>query len=257
MISILRKRSLRILISEKPEWEDAIRAGFHRSRHEVKFGPISADSFAQFDLVVPMEIKDLIRFNQRPELLIKNRIPWPSEEAFSLCHDKCKFNQALIDRGFGTLIPRMGTGLKFPYVLKKRTGTWGQECWLIRDPNEEGGILDKFSTPDYFRQEFIPGPREFATHILFAKGRIIKSLNIMYEFESGTPIKGQELPLYQIIRRCPYLGVFARILTSIGFQGLCCVNYKVARGVPYIFEINPRFGGSLSRYFFSFIRHLD
>jgi predicted ATP-grasp superfamily ATP-dependent carboligase len=34
------------------------------------------------------------------------------------------------------------------------------------------------------------------------------------------------------------------------------VNYKVVRGLPYILEINPRFGGSLTPYFFSFIRHL-
>jgi len=31
----------------------------------------------------------------------------------------------------------------------------------------------------------------------------------------------------------------------------------VMRGRPYILEINPRFGGTLGPYFFSFIRHLN
>ncbi len=35
-----------------------------------------------------------------------------------------------------------------------------------------------------------------------------------------------------------------------------CINYKVVNGQPVIFEINPRFGGSLSLFFFSFLRHL-
>ncbi len=38
--------------------------------------------------------------------------------------------------------------------------------------------------------------------------------------------------------------------------GLCCFNYKVIDDNPYLLEINPRFGGSLSSFFFSFIRQL-
>ena len=128
---------------------------------------------------------------------------------------------------------------------------------MIRGHEDELQVLEQLNGPEFFRQEIVPGRHEFATHILFAKGKIVKSLNIMYEFESSSPIKGQDRPLYQVIHGCPYLDLFARILKSIGFQGLCCVNYKVAGGRPHILEINPRFGGSLAPYFFSFIRHLE
>jgi hypothetical protein len=33
----------------------------------------------------------------------------------------------------------------------------------------------------------------------------------------------------------------------LNFQGLCCFNYKLVDGQPVIFELNPRFGGSLPR----------
>jgi predicted ATP-grasp superfamily ATP-dependent carboligase len=57
--------------------------------------------------------------------------------------------------------------------------------------------------------------------------------------------------------KCSYIDIFSDLLNAIGFEGLCCIDYKVKNGIPYIFEINPRFGGSLSFYFFSFLRHLN
>jgi carbamoylphosphate synthase large subunit len=225
----------------------------------VQFAPIVARSSAEFDIVVPLEIPDLIHARQFPELLTKNPIPIPSEESVSLCDDKFRFGQALIDGGFGNCIPRMmqGLGLKPPYILKKRISWSGKDCSVILDRDDEWRVRDQISNPAFYCQEFIPGEREFATHILFAKDRIVKSLNVMYEFDSKIAIKGQDHQLYTVIQRCPHLGLFSEVLKSIGFEGLCCVNYKVVRGRPYIFEINPRFGGSLTPYFFSFIRHLN
>jgi hypothetical protein len=256
---LLGGKSLRILISVKPEWHESIRRGFNRSSHEVVFAPIVGRSSAEFDIVVPLEIPDLIQARQFPELLTKNPIPIPSKESVSLCDDKFSFGQALIDRGFGNYIPRMiqGLGLKPPYILKKRTGWSGNDCFVIHDRDDEWRVLDQISNPAFYCQEVILGQREFATHILFAKGRIVKSLNVMYEFDSEFAIKGQDRCLYTIIHRCPYLDLFSEVLKSIGFEGLCCVNYKAVRGGPYIFEINPRFGCSLTPYLFSFIRHLN
>ena len=126
----------------------------------------------------------------------------------------------------------------------------------IHTREDEFAFLEQVNDPAFFYQEIIKGTIEFATHILFVNDRIVKSLNIMYEFEQDTPIKGQTPSLYLMIHRCPYLELFSSILKAIEFQGLCCVNYKVANGQPYILAINPRFGGSLAPYFFSFIRHM-
>lgn len=250
-------RGLRVLMSEKLDWQDDIRRGFNRTIHTVEFGSITPESFGNFDLVVPLTIADLLRVRRSPSLLDKHPIPVPSERCILLCHDKYKFNQTLINAGFGRHIPKMGPGLAPPYILKKRTGEWGQGCRMIRDRVEEHAARKQLNDPAFFCQEIIRGPIEFATHILFAEGRIVKSLNIMYEFESETPIKGQDPDLYKIIHRCAYLDLFGSTLRAIGFQGLCSVNYKVAGGQPFLLEINPRFGGSLGPYFFSFIRHLN
>ncbi len=168
------------------------------------------------------------------------------------------FNLALIKAGFDQYIPKVtqGLGLTTPYILKKRIGWWGTGCYIVRNYDDEKAQLDRINDPEYFCQELVHGSAEFATHILFIGGRIVKSLNIKYEFSIDTPIKGQDPDQLKVVHRCPYLDLFARVLRTVQFEGLCCVNYKVTNGQPFLLEINPRFGGSLAPYFFSFIRHL-
>jgi len=248
----------RILFSEKPDWVDDIRGGFRRLPHEVEFGAITEESFNRYDIVVPLTLSAL-EDARRYCPMDGNAFPLPSEESVRLCDDKYEFNQALIQSGFGRYIPSMtlGPGLKPPYILKKRIGGWGIDCFVIRSREDEAEQSHRIHDPEYFCQELVLGPTEYATHILFIDGRIVKALNIRYEFAGEAPIKGQDAALLKGVCRCPYLGLFARILGAIEFEGLCCVNYKVANGEPMLLEINPRFGGSLAPYFFSFVRHLQ
>jgi hypothetical protein len=252
-----QQKSLRILFTGKPDWAADITKGFAGSRHRIEFGSLAGHSEGDFDLVMPLQISGLIEARQWPELLAKNPIPIPTEECILLCDDKRNFSQTLIDKGFGRYIPKLCTVCEPPYILKKRIGSWGKECWMVRDKKEEAALRDQVTDPAFYRQEIIRGRSEFATHILFANDRIVKSLDIKYEFDTDIPIKGQDKALYTVVGKCHFLDLFAKILRSIGFEGLCCVNYKVVDGRPYIFEINPRFGGTLCPYFFSFIRHLN
>ena len=245
----------KILFSGQPDWTGYIKDGFRRLPHQVDFGPITADSYERYDAVVPLTIAALDEA-RRYSRVKKISIPVPSAESVCLCNDKYEFNQALIRAGFGDYLPRMGNAIEPPYILKKRVGWWGNDCYIIRNRDDERAQLDRITDPEFFCQELIPGPVEFATHILFVEGRIVKALNIKYEFASDIPIKGQDADLLKVVHRCRYLDLFARVLRTIQFEGLCCVNYKVAKGRPFLLEINPRFGGSLGSFFFSFVRHL-
>lgn len=253
---LLPGNDLTVLMFVKPDWNDGIRRGFRRTRYKVEFGDITCESIKKFDVVVPLAPQDFDSLRRSSGRSCKNRISVPSEESAQLCHDKLALNEALIRAGFAANIPRTGRELTPPYILKKRMGWWGVDCHVIRDLKDEQTFSQQINDPAYFCQELIHGRTEFATHILFMGGRIVKALNVMYEFETETPIKGQSQILYTVIHRCPYLKLFAQMLRAIDFEGLCCVNYKVERGRPLLLEINPRFGGSLAPYFFSFLRHL-
>lgn len=255
---ILDRRRLKVLLSEKPDWRENIESGFRRIRHTVEFGPVTHENSGQFDVIVPLTSTDTMRARQNATRGLGNLIPTPSEECMDLCNDKYKFNLTLQQAGFSQFVPRMDVGIALcpPYILKKRIGSWGTDCHIVSDYNDENRLIERVKDPEFFCQEIIRGRFEFATHILFVRNRIAKALNVMYEFASETPIKGQDKPIYTVVHRCAYLRLLAEVLRTIGYEGLCCVNYKVADGHPYILEINPRFGGSLAPYFFSFLRHL-
>lgn len=247
---------LKILFSKKKAWESKIIRGFKFTQHQISFAELSTENFADYDLVVPLTVDDLVRLSSKTLNKSKKQLPIPSRESIELCDDKYRFNKAMVDNGFGDYIPQMGGALSYPYILKKRIDEWAQNCFIIFDEQQEQGFLDKINHSDYFCQQLIHGTKEYATHILIKDKKILHSLNIEYGFKSELPIKGKEKILYNNICHCPYLKLFTEVLNSINFEGLCCVNYKVVDARPQILEINPRFGGSLSRFFFSFIKYL-
>jgi hypothetical protein len=240
---------LRILLSaDKTEWTRAIKRAFRHTRHELTFGQVADACRGEHDLLLPLTIDDLKALSRDRDLVARNPIPTPSVASIELCDDKFQLNEVLIVSGFGNLIPKMGTSLLFPYIVKRRLDEWGRHSRIVLDAGQEGDVAALRDDPDYFGQEFILGTHEYATHILFSEGRIERSLTIEYVFDTPTPIKGQLKPLYKTICRCPFLDLFASILAAIDFQGICCVNYKLRGGSPFVFEINPRIGGSLCPY---------
>jgi len=86
----------------------------------------------------------------------------------------------------------------------------------------------------------------------------VTSLNVEYTFKNNRPIKGQDNVFHRDICDFPksYSAYFTDMLNSIGFEGICCFNYKEVNNKPLIIEINPRFGASLSLYFIAFLRKI-
>lgn len=247
------KQKIKILFSDKQDWKRAIRAGFQFTRHEIAFEELSSDKFKNYDLVLPLTIRDLMDVNDLHGPIVDNPIPIPNKDLIMLCDNKILFNQKLAKSVFSDLVPKMGGIIPYPYILKKNIGEWSENCHIISNAQQEQGFLNILNNPEYFTQEIITGPYEYATHILFKEQKNVCSLNIKYFFGKEMPIKGKDKEIYKRICHCPYLDIFSSILESIGFEGLCCINYKVYDNRPMILEINPRCGGSLNPYLFSFV----
>jgi hypothetical protein len=248
---------MKILFSAKPAWEKNIRFGFHATRHELTFSEFTQENIMNNDLLVALTMRDLKYLSHHHSLLRNNPIPIPSLEAINICDDKYLFNQTLKEKGYGMYLPKVGCNLSYPYILKKRIAEDGDNCYIIANPDKEKNFENLIADPEYYCQEIIQGRTEFATHIIYKEGKILSALNIKYVFNENIPIKGKNKFIYRKICSCPHLDLFSDILQSIEFEGLCCFNYKMIDSRPSIFEINPRFGGSLSSFFFSFVRRLS
>lgn len=254
---LFSRRKLTILFSKHDGLEPKIREGFRFTRHKITFAELSPENIKSHDLVVPLLTRDLIYLNEVGHLIVDNPLPVPSADSIALCEDKYLFNQAMISKGYAGFIPRMSGALTYPYILKKRIDDSSKHSYIISNSDQEQIFRDAISSPEYFCQEIIPGPREYATHILFINRNIANSINVEYVFDKDVPIKGKDNAIYTRICRCPFLEDFSSILAMLDFEGLCCFNYKVVGQRCFILEINPRFGGSLALFFFSFLERFD
>ncbi|MEE9331953.1 MAG: hypothetical protein V3U89_06945 [Methylophilaceae bacterium] len=246
-----------ILFSNHLGLKPLLEKTFAFSPHNIVFGDISPDIILNYDLIVPLTIQDLKNLNSYSSLISGNAIPIPSIASIEMCDKKDLLNNYLIKNGHGFLIPKISGTPQYPYILKKIVDYSGVNTHIIYDKQEELKLSALLNDPEYYSQTLIPGQYEFATHILFKNKEIVTSINIEYFFESPTPIKGKSKPLSMVTCSCPYLDLFSDILTLIEFEGLCCFNYKVYNNQPYLIEINPRFGSSLTPYFLSFINRLN
>ena len=250
---LIARRNLKILFPNT-EWEEWLKSGFQCTRDEITFADLSPENIRTHDLVVPLKLHELAELDQLRGLLANNPIPVPSRECIALCDDKYLLNRKLVENGFGAHIPDMGGDLPYPYILKKRSDEWAVNSHVISSPDLERAYSGLLGDPDYFRQAFVPGKTEYTTHVLVRNRKIVAALTIKFVFKDDLHKKGREnLASYSKICRSSHLKLFAAMLRSIDFEGLCCINYKIADGGPRIFEINPRFGASLVPSFGVFV----
>ena len=257
LYNLLGKKKVKILFSDALVQKKNLQKGLRLTNIEARFNEFNAENIKQADLIIPLTIADLKYLNKVRDLVSNNVIPIPSMEAINICDDKYLFYQTLIKNGFEDLLPKIDTQLTYPYILKKKTGEKGDDNYVIADAATENKYKHLIENPDYFCQEMVLGTKEYATHILIKDKKIVASLNVEYVFKSKTPIKGQDNVISRRIVNTNYRDILAEILLSIGFEGICCFNYKIKDGRPLFIEINPRFGASLSLYFIAFMRQIQ
>ena len=253
------QRPLQLLFSPKPEWEGALRKSFRLSSHALRFEAFNAGTLASCDLAVPLTLEDALFASENLHLIGGSQVLIPQPASIHLCNNKHLLNEHLIRHGFGAYVPQITGEVGFPYILKKKTDNWGLNSHLIPDVGCETALLATLDEKDYFKQQLVLGSEEYATHLIVRDGRVLSSLTIRHSFRRDAFVFGMEglRPEFRTVSQCSHLGLFGDILKSVGFNGLCCVDYKLQNGIPAIFEINPRFGGSLAPFFFCFIRHLS
>jgi hypothetical protein len=257
LFSRMWPRRRRRILFPPTAMEAELRRAFELGGDRLTFAEPTAGNLREHDLVVPLTLEDLERLRAFGPLLDRNPLPLPDPACVGLCNDKLRFNRALIAAGFGECVPDISDALPFPYVLKKRIDAWGDNTHVVAGAEDERRLSALLHDPDYFRQAFVPGRREYATHLLVLDGRIAASLAVEYGFEQPLHKKCREQPPhYRRLRRATHLPLFRDMLRAIGYEGLCCVNYKLQDGRVRILEVNPRLGASFAPWCFVMVRAL-
>ena len=241
-----RKRS--VLFSRKDDWNQTI------AETLTNYVPFCYDfsevDFRRFDLLFPLTIRDEKYFNLHHRSLHGKKAIVPTTDVIDLCEDKPALIQRLTQLGFGEHMPATGGRFDYPYVLKKRVSGFGDGTFIIHNSNEDRQFQSLLEAETHFTQEHIDGHEEYATHVIMTKGRIVFSRTCKYFFPPGPYVKGRNCRAMkrETLEHSPYLGLFAKMLRAIDYEGVCCLDYKLQGDGIKLLEINSRFGATMALF---------
>ena len=246
----------RVLFSQKRDWQANIVKRLADSNYVPTFLPFHSTIVPDYDLVVPMTIQDIRVLQSDHAALNGRRFLVPAPAALRLANVKTDFNAFLVASGYARHLPRPPAAGEFPYILKKAVDESGANAVLVPDAAAEARLLgDREQQKGYFRQAYVPGTDEYATHMLMCGRGLRFHATVRYVFDQERFIHGRQHRYRSAaeFHDTPFLALFTEILERMAFQGICCFDYKVDAGTPKIFELNPRYGGSLTRFLARFM----
>lgn len=241
---------MKVLFGHHPDWEDWLRRGSEAAGYEFAMRRLEEADFSGFDMVVPLRESERAALARRAAAGEAIAAIYTSAEAEALCADKLAFNRAMIRAGLGAYIPALlpcwpADPGAYPVIVKQRRDRWGQNSHVVTGPPGPGVPLEHETQ---FLQAYIPGAEEWATHLLLRDGQVMFEASIRYTMPDGPYVKGKHARALRGQWQGPsaYLPLFRRMLDQVGFgDGTCCFDYRICDGRVFVFEVNPRFGGSL------------
>jgi len=168
--------------------------------------------------------------------------------------DNNKLFDFLSSSGFQVYLPAVfgkGCEIRFPCVVKRLDLCGGLGVRFAHDTQELASHLRDplFRRHPYQVQELISGEVEYATNLVCKSGEIVEECSFEYRMRGPMEIRRYRNPIE--FKRSPQsdqvMSLFSQIVRRLNFTGPCNVNFKLIDGLPIIFEINPRLGGSLMR----------
>lgn len=168
----------------------------------------------------------------------------PSAATLNRLTNKGKFYDAMKLYGFGSLIPAVyedKAQIRYPCIVKLPMGSGGKGQEIIENESQLENI-----SPDAIYMEYVEGRTEYAANILIVRERVIYAQTFEKRSSEDHYILGVGNQQYSKVpshpTNCDFLDIFEKILCAFGCEGFYCIDYKVDKGKPKIFEINPRMG---------------
>ena len=241
-----------VLFSRKAGWQKAIEHGMDKNDQPVVTFFYNLDEVNPdlFDYIIPLTINEQKHLNQYYPYLDGQKVINPSNSSMDMCDDKEFFAHHLVKIGFGDYVPKTNGNLNYPYILKRKIGEWGVGVTVITDAECELTHAAWLESDDYFRQEYIEGGNEYTTHIIIHNKSIVFYRTLEFKFCDRFFVKGINVKhqAKNEVDHSHLRNLFECILNEVKYQGICCFNYKLIGGKVKIFEINPRYGGSMTDF---------
>ena len=139
--------------------------------------------------------------------------------------------------------------VSYPCVVKCNRQSAGKGTEIVHNAEE----LDDFMTDRRWRpspkllQGLIPGQREWVTHAICRPGEVLWYASYEYELPAEEMVRRPDQGGWITCRETPpeVLAFMRKLSADLGYEGPLNMDFKLLNGRLYVFEVNPRFGGSL------------
>ena len=196
--------------------------------------------------IIPMSKKDYDLIKYHKFVLNNNaKILHPTDDIFTLLDNKNIFTEYMLNK-YPNNIPDVYflnnvklKDISYPAIYKPMHSTNGSHMIIIHNDHDFAKLRNKNNI-----QKFIDNEYEYGAHMVCMDGVIINWKIIRFKYGKYN-IKKTNFPKnYENVDDFD-ISVFRSIMNDLNYSGCACIDFKYDNGLLYIFEINPRFGGSV------------
>ena len=128
--------------------------------------------------------------------------------------------------------------LNYPIIAKSNTGSGSKSIILIEDELDLNYVKRKF--PNHILQHFLPEDEgEYTCGLFCSSNGEIRHIVFKRDLMSGFSVFGEIIENDSIDR------LLVKIATGLDLRGSINVQLRIVNGLPYVFEINPRFSSTV------------
>lgn len=199
------------------------------------------------DYILPLSIKDydLIK-TYCLELGCNIKIIYPSKETAELLNNKNLFTEFML-KNYNEYIPDIYylnniklKEIEYPAIYKPIYSTNGTNIVIIHNNNDFLNLKNHNNIQKYIEDEY-----EYGAYMVCIDGIIINCKIIRCKYNNFNIKINNFQDNYEIVEHFD-IKIFENILNTLNYSGGICIDFKFNEltNKLYIFEINPRFGGS-------------
>lgn len=230
------------------DWAICIK-NLEKDNFEIK--EINLKNIKDASLVIPLKYDQMKYIIDNKSKIDRPVICSDNYNTIDLLNDKCQFVKFMNDN-FNEFIPKvyMINNLKindicFPCIYKHGICIAGSGSKVYQNITDlEKRINDK-NSKGFVIQEYIEDCFEYSGHLFVKNGIIVKSIYYKMNTNKKYYIHCGRMINYVREENFQYGDQLKEIFLKLNYTGFCCVDFKIKDNKIKIFEINPRFGGTI------------
>lgn len=208
--------------------------------------------FDEINTLISLNNIDILIITSEPELRFVSShkyrdhykcdiIILPNDKALKIGFDKYQTAKFLIENNLPApqtwLINESTSCINLPVIAKDRQGAGSKNLFFIENLEDLNFYQKKLS--NYILQEYLPSTEGEFTCGIFRHGSNFRSIIFRRNLSGGFSGYGE------VVENGAITNLLMKIAELLCLNGSINIQLRLVKGVPYVFEINPRFSSTV------------